>query len=310
MLTGFVYIAWSSTGSALAASRPALTFFCVQLALAVAVRADWLSLPPIVGWTTSYVALGVGALFAILELAIRHSEDLEDHVVGLGLDQLSGALSSFTLTVLLAAAGAPEAEMRAELAAATAGQDGRQAMFIEGVRRAGEVEPTAPNHGLTAAPNHGLTAPPDDTPAAAQQQTQSQPWYLVLAALAIGTAVNQALVRARGAVVSLLGDLSLYRWFAWVESGGVVGVAALAAVLPILAFALILALGAALAAGGLGLRGVALAADRAARRPCPVCADAVRVEATRCPKCKADIPATVRLEAGWAGRVRRAVQLG
>lgn len=308
MLTGFVYIAWSSTGSALAASRPALTFFCVQFALAVAVRADWLSLPPVVGWTTSYVALGIGALFAILELAIRHSEDLEDHVVGLGLDQLSAALSSLTLTVLLAAAGAPESELRDELATATAGNDGRQAMFIEGVRRAGAdgvaAQPTAPAEPTTA-PTEGLTEN-----AAAQQQTKSQPWYMVLAALAIGTAVNQALVRARGAVVSLLGDLSLYRWFAWVESGGVVGVAALAAVLPVLAFAMIVVLGAALAAGGLTLRGVALAADRAARRPCPVCTGNVRVEATRCPKCKADIPATVRLEPGWAGRVRRAVQLG
>jgi hypothetical protein len=86
-----------------------------------------------------------------------------------------------------------------------------------------------------------------------------------------------------------LGDslLSPRTWLAWLELGGVVGLAVAIVLAPVLALAFVV-----LAA--LGGAAVILAKraseQRLFRRPCPHCGARVRVEASRCPSCTHPVP--------------------
>ncbi len=105
------------------------------------------------------------------------------------------------------------------------------------------------------------------------------------AALGGALALNLVLTWARARVLEALGALDL-RW-AWqvIETGGVAAVILLLPVAPVLTLLLVVVVVVALGSVGALLRGGQVLVDRRARRPCPACAQSIRVEASLCWGC-------------------------
>jgi hypothetical protein len=109
------------------------------------------------------------------------------------------------------------------------------------------------------------------------------PW----AAGALGVGVALGVSWARGHLHRLLGAVRSEvadprRWLSRLEGGGALGVAVAALLAPVLAVGLVLLA----ALVGLAVARLARAVEAAWRRPCPACGAAIRVEASRCPRCR------------------------
>jgi len=120
------------------------------------------------------------------------------------------------------------------------------------------------------------------------------PW----AAGALGVGVALAVSFLRGRVHRLLAAartevVNPRRWLSRLEGGGALGVAAAALLAPVLAVALVVAA----ALVGVAVARTARAVEAAWRRPCPRCGAAIRVEASRCPRCRSAVE-TARLSDG------------
>lgn len=112
----------------------------------------------------------------------------------------------------------------------------------------------------------------------------------------LGAALAVATHHLRMQVHEALLDLELElvsprRWWVWLETGGVIGVAAATVLAPALVVVLLVA------AGGVGwsLHRAMRAMEAASRRPCPACRHLIRPEAMLCPKCRATVPVAKRL---------------
>jgi len=118
------------------------------------------------------------------------------------------------------------------------------------------------------------------------------PW--AAGALGVGVALGVSVLR--GQVHRLLAAARTEvanprRWLTRLEGGGAVGVAVAALLAPALAIALVVAA----ALVGLGIARTARAVESAWRRPCPLCGESIRVEASRCPRCRGAVePSWVR----------------
>ena len=98
-------------GVALTASpRPALTFFVVQLVVAVCVRMDWVVMQPGLAWLISVPAVIVAFVLAGLEIAARHDEEIEELLVEFKVAHLLGVFGAFSGCLVFAALGLPEDE--------------------------------------------------------------------------------------------------------------------------------------------------------------------------------------------------------
>ena len=262
------FLAMTFTPAIAAAARPGLTFAVVQVAIALAVRMDWASLPPSIAWLASLPALLFGALFAALETASRHDEDLAGLLRDLHLDSIGGAFGAFTSALLFAALGLPEDQANGLV---PAGQGVFAANATETVQLIDQA----------------------NTPTA-------------VAAVGGAVGLNLGLTWARAHVVSFLEDLQLARVWAWVESGGVVVVLALLPLVPLLLLAGLVLFSLLFAVLGLRLHLADTAHDRLRRSPCGGCGYALRVEASVCPECRAvRTPAALeRAERRWLSRWR------
>lgn len=115
---------------------------------------------------------------------------------------------------------------------------------------------------------------------------QLPPWAAGALGVAVALGVSWArshLHRLLGAVRSEVADPR--RWLARLEGGGALGVAVAALLAPVLAVGLVLLA----ALVGLAVARLARAVEAAWRRPCPACGAAIRVEASRCPRCRAEV---------------------
>ncbi len=111
-------------------------------------------------------------------------------------------------------------------------------------------------------------------------------------ALLVGVALtlNVGLGALRSAFLERLEDVDLDDAWRRLEGGGVLAVLIVMALAPLLALVLTgMAVVAVAALGALASAWIR-ARDRAARRPCPGCGHAVRVEARVCPACRVEVP--------------------
>lgn len=256
--------------SALAAARPALAFFLVQLGTGIAARLDWISVPPALAWLVSFVAIGAGLFFAILEFVAFHQEDLAELLDDLYITRLAGALSAFTSSLLLAVSGAPMAEVNASMPV---------------------LEPGSAEHGMIEALQLA--------------QASEAPLWLQVASVGTAVVVNLAFGWLRARVVRVIRDAAMGGWWSWIESGGVLAFFLLLPFLPVL-LALLLVL-TAVVAGALLLafRFGSVVVDRRHRRPCPACQTSIREEALVCYDCGASVLPVVHLEPRLLGPPKR-----
>jgi hypothetical protein len=126
------------------------------------------------------------------------------------------------------------------------------------------------------------------------------PVWLQLAVVAVAVGVNLGLGWLRERVKAIVHALGLSWYVAIVETGGVLGAIALVPLLPPVTFAIVVVLAVASGAVALSARVIGAVADRRARRPCPACGHRIRLEASRCPACHAEVAPARWLGQAWA----------
>ncbi len=114
--------------------------------------------------------------------------------------------------------------------------------------------------------------------------------WLLGAGIAIG--VHLVRVRALAYVPEGTSGLGPRTWVAWLEAGGVFGLLIAVFLAPLLALAFAVAATVLGAVVLIAARGVERAKHR---RQCPHCASWIRKEASRCPKCRHDVPIERRM---------------
>ena len=96
-----------------------------------------------------------------------------------------------------------------------------------------------------------------------------------------------------------------YRWLMRAEDCLALGLAAAALLWAPLALALVLVF----TVGSVVAGAVARRLEARSRRPCPAgCGASIREEASRCPKCRADVPVAVKLDLRLGGRARDVIR--
>ncbi len=227
-------------------ARPATTFFIVQAFVFGLLHYEVASLPASLHWAISLPALVAVAVVAVIENLALHDSDIGEVLHDAGIDKIAGAAGATTSMLLFAALGLPEAE-----AARLAGDDSLVGLFNGEVWAASAGTSTATRAAVVAA----------------------------------ALATHAGLAWLRGKVVMLMADLDLGGVWAGVETGGVIGVMVLVAVLPVVAAIVVVALMITFAVAGLGAQGLAMWLDRRRRSPCRSCETPVRHEASKCPNC-------------------------
>ncbi len=245
------FLALTIGPSITAAARPATTFFVVQLVVAALVYHDIVMLPVLMAWLVSAPAIIVAAMLAGLETAAQHDSDVSAILQDMHVDTFTGAFSAFTIALMLAAVGLPEAE----------------AVFLT------EAAGTSDSRGILEATTIAIA---------------SEHGYLVsITAVLAALAINLGLTWLRSRFLVFIRDFKIGQFWAWIETGGVLGILVLLPFLPLVTFAFLLVFLLILSGMALAIRGAAYALDQRSRVPCAECDYAVRVEASICPSCKA-----------------------
>ncbi len=243
----FVWVLGSSVSST---SRPALTFFVVQVAIGIAVTTHMLAINPACAWLISWVAIGVGFGAVLVEYLIQHSEDFEQILRDLKVQHSMSALSSFTMALILMSLGF-------DGAGSAALEDGMAANeTINAVRLAAEAD---------------------------------APLWLKFVALAVGLGANIFLSFIREKVLEMISDVGAHGLWQKFESGGVVAFMLFVIFAPAIGLILLIVFTVLMGlVAGIGTL-VARSRDQKLRRPCtnPDCDYRPRSEALICPRCRA-----------------------
>ncbi|WP_163997182.1 DUF4126 domain-containing protein [Pyxidicoccus caerfyrddinensis] len=138
------------------------------------------------------------------------------------------------------------------------------------------------------------------------QTGQLSPWAVGAVGAGIAVATLSMRQRLQQSVDQLESELfHPYRWLMRAEDFLGLGVAAAAILWAPLALALVGIFTVGCVAAGM----VARRMEARSRRPCPAgCGASIRQEASRCPKCKADVPVAVKLDLRLGGRARDVVR--
>ncbi|WP_164016901.1 DUF4126 domain-containing protein [Pyxidicoccus trucidator] len=138
------------------------------------------------------------------------------------------------------------------------------------------------------------------------QTEQLPPWAVGAVGAGIAVATYSMRQRLQDSVGNLETDLAHpYRWLLRMEDFVALAVAAAAILFAPLALALVIVFTVGCVVAGLFARRL----EGRSRRPCPAgCGASIRKEASRCPKCRADVPVLVKLELRLAGRAQDAIR--
>ena len=296
-----------------ASGRPVAAAFGVQVLVAIAIHSGDGGLPAPLAWTVSPLALGVGLMAVFVEAMVQHTDGADEILRELHADKLVAAVAGLPamamLALLTSVTGGVQRHAVTELVASGVPAAEAQAL----VDRASElvVERVEADHGAAPVTVSAETADVARAVAIieASQARGAGKVFLFAAALAL----QFAMTWVRGEIKELAEELELEQLWAWLETGGVtVGVVLLVlapAVMLLFAIGLVVMSVGALLTVRLGR----IALDAARRRPCPACAARIRIEACRCPKCKAEVAPTRTLGepvSGGAGLIPAAHSFG
>lgn len=264
-------------GSAFSASsRPALTFFAVQVTAGVLFRLELVTLPSSLSWLVSIIAIGAGFGAVVVELVTQHYSEVEQTLRAINIHRFAGALSAFTSTLVLASLGAPIVSATAET------QSGSASDLSNAIEMAA---------------------------------VSGQPLWLQITAVCTGLIVNIGLTWVRTEILEHLDKFEIGDAWQRIESGGIVVFLILLLLLPALALVVVVILTVIFAMVPLLLKLADKAMDFRRRQPCPRCSAPIRVEAFLCPHCRSTKSPTLILggssrkgAAAKFGEIREAVR--
>ena len=191
-------IATTVASSLAAAARPATTFFAMQLTVFVLVHREVATIPTVFELVISIPAIFVVALLAILETLAKHDPDIAVILRETHIDEITGACGALGAALLFTALGMPETEV------ATLVEEGA----------AGEVLGTTAE---TAATEYGV--------------------FVQAGVVGGALAINIAMSYLRRHLLRHLYDYKLDKFWAFLESGGVIALLVLLPFVPLLVFA-------------------------------------------------------------------------
>ena len=249
------YLAMIIAPAITAAARPALTFWAIQVIVAVLGHQGWATPPGFLSWLLSVPALVVGAVFAVVEAASRHDPDIEAFLRELWLDRLIGVVGASSSALLFVSLDLP-AEGAAEL---------------------------VPHVG----------AANDLLRATGQAAASSHPLAVQIGVVGVALAINGGLVWLRARILGFFYEFALGSAWARVETGGIFVLLLTLPVLPLFALSVMVFM--VIGFVGLGLVALLVHrwSDWRGRVSCSSCDYRLRPEALACPNCGAARTPTV-----------------
>lgn len=256
-----------------ASSRPAGTFFAVQLCVWWMMWMEWALVSDAFAWLVSPATVIVAGVLAALEVVFHHDEDAASMMRDLKVDRLFASFGAFSAALLFASLGLPEAEA---LGMVTEGGD-----------------------TLVATETHAAVHSQHDVPTQVGSVIGSVSLTMVIA-------------HYRAKVHEWLDSLELLAVWQKLESGGVLAAMLLLFLSPFLMLGFLLLVGVALFVMARAVQAAERAWDKRNRHACPACGEQIRVEASLCHACGAEVTPAVWLtgespmlklrEALWPGR--------
>ncbi len=243
-----------------AAARPVTTFFAMQITVFVLVQREVASLPAVFELVISIPAIFIVAVLTVLETVARHDPDIAAILRETHIDEIAGACGALGAALLFTALGMPDSEIAT--------------LIEEGA--AGDVLGTTAE---TAATEHGT--------------------IVQVGVLIVALGVNLALTRLRRHFLNYLYEVKLDKFWAFLESGGIIAVLILLPFLPLLVFGFLVVFSIGLAALTMAFRGAEHVMDQRRREECSQCGYALRMEASLCPQCKAEREPTAPPPSGF-----------
>ena len=263
------YLAMIIGPSLAATARPATTFFAIQITVVALVYREVAAVPEAFDWLVSAPIIAIVGVLAVLEMIAAHDPDISAILRDLRIDRVAGAFGALSAALLFSALGMPEAEAAALVAT--------------------DADLLAASGGLL-----------DATGAAAGADfgTIAQTGVLALA-----LAINVVMTGLRSQFLLFIYEFELGRYWARLESGGVVGVLILLPLFPVLIFGFFVLIAVALTALSVASRAATRAMDDSLRAPCDNCGHRLRVEASLCPECGVDRSPTAQPSSGLQAAV-------
>ena len=239
-----------------ASSRPAGTFFAVQLCVWWMMWMEWTVVSDTFGWLLSPVTVIVAGLLGVMELFFHHDEDAASIMRDLKVDRLFASFGAFSAALLFASLGLPETEALGFLA--------------EG------------GDPLVASQTHAAVHSQHDVPTQVGSVIGSVSLTMVVA-------------HYRAKIHEWLDSLELLAMWQKLESGGVVAAMFLLMLSPFLMLGFLLVLGVVLFVIAHAVQAAERAWDKKNRHACPACDALIRVEASLCHVCGEEVSPKVWL---------------
>lgn len=252
------YLAQTYSVSLTASSRPALTFFGVQVGIYALSLNQMVVVPDAMGWLHSTAAFGVAGVLALLEVLAHHQDDISEMLHETGVDKFLSVFGAFSAALLFGSLGLPVEE----------------AVDLMGSQTDAQADLT---QAVYASAHSGV------------------PGWLQGIALTTGVGLNLGLSVIRGRIISALDDFGLKGLWQRVETGGIMAVLVIIPFLPLVMFAVLATVVLAFASLGVVLIGADKILDRTGRYRCPSCQVLVRQEASCCPSCATALTPKVKL---------------
>ena len=240
-----------------ASSRPAGTFFAVQLCVWWMMWMDWALVSDDFAWLVSPATVIIAGVLTVLEMLFHHDEDAASMMRDLNIDRLFASFGAFSAALLFASLGLPEVEA--------------MGMVAEG---GGDT--------LVATQTHAAVH--------SQHEVSTQ-----VGSVIGSVSLTMAIAHYRAKVHEWLDSLELLAVWQKLESGGVLAAMILLFFSPFLMLGFLMVVAVVLFILARAVQAAEQAWDKRNRHACPACATQIRVEASLCHACGAQVTPAVWL---------------
>ncbi|MEC7986566.1 MAG: hypothetical protein VX278_15475 [Myxococcota bacterium] len=246
----FEYFAQSISSSISSASRPALTFFIIQISVFFSAMYGYTAIVPQFAWLVAPVTICLAGILVVLEFISQHENDISTALDDIKVTPLINAFGAFSSALLFSSLGLPAEEAM---------------QFIDG----------SADNQVTNLTQEAISS---------GQDTVTQVGMVVGSITA-----NLTLTHYRAQLHQWLDDLEVLHIWQRLESGGVAAALIILLFSPILCLILLSMALLAGTILGLTIKKIQTHLDQRSRYECPHCAHNIRLEAIVCYACHNEV---------------------